>query len=182
MRKYLILGGLLCLSAGLASASIIPTFTTETGSASLFTFDYSVSLDSLQTLITGNELCFTNVAGLTGAPTAPTGWTATDETSGCPINAGTTVPNVGPSVLYTYTASTTVVGAATLGTFTFQSTDGGQGLVGYGAVAQKTSNGLITANQGDAVGPAVVPEPTTWLLLFSGIAATAAVKRRLRRS
>ena len=62
MKKWLILGGLLCLFGGLASASIIPTFTNETGGGSLFTYNYDVTLDSLQNLVTGNQLCFSDVS------------------------------------------------------------------------------------------------------------------------
>ena len=144
MKKWLILGGLLCLFGGLAPASIIPTFTNETGGGSLFTYNYDVNLDSLQNLVSGNQLCFADVFGLTGTPTASLNWTAANNTSSaCPINAGTGAPgtptNTAPSVLYTYSGPT-INGPADLGTFSLQSTSGTTGLVAYGAVAQKMSN------------------------------------------
>ncbi len=184
MKRWLILGGLLCLLGGLASASIIPTFTSQTGGGSLFTYNYTAALDSLQTLVTGNQLCFADIFGLTGSPSAPIDWTAVNRPGlACPINAGTGSPaNVAPSVLYTYTGSATVDGPAPLGNFSFQSTGGSEGLVAYGAVAQKTSDGKATANQGTVLGPAAtppVPEPQ-WsaLLLGLGILAFAGVRRK----
>jgi|SRR5579864_1207656 uncharacterized protein affecting Mg2+/Co2+ transport len=187
MKKWLILGGLLCLFGGLASASIIPTFTNETGGGSLFTYNYSVTLDSLQNLVTGNQLCFSDVFGLTGTPTAPTDWNATNNTSSaCPINSGTgvsgTPTNTAPSVLYTYTGTTTVNGAPSgksLGTFSLQSSSGTEGLVAYGAIAQKASNSLATTNQGDVVGPSPVPEPEWSALLGLGLVALAGLRRKL---
>jgi len=186
MKKWLLLGGLLCLFGGLASASIIPTFTNETGGGSLFTYNYDVTLDSLQNLVTGNQLCFSDVSGLTGTPTAPSGWTAANNTSSaCPINSGTgvsgTPTNTAPSVLYTYTGTTTVAGPSDLGTFSLQSSTGSEGLVAYGAVAQKISNSLPTANQGDVDGPSAVPEPE-WSALFGlGLVALAGLRRKYAR-
>ena len=153
---------------------------------SLFTYNYDVTLDSLQNLVTGNQLCFSDVSGLTGTPTAPSGWTAANNTSSaCPINSGTgvsgTPTNTAPSVLYTYTGTTTVAGPSDLGTFSLQSSTGSEGLVAYGAVAQKISNSLPTANQGDVDGPSAVPEPE-WSALFGlGLVALAGLRRKYAR-
>jgi hypothetical protein len=184
MKKWLILGGLLCLFGGLASASIIPTFTSETGGGSLFTYNYDVNLDAQQNLVNGNELCFADVFGLTGTPMAPLNWVAANNTgSACTINAGTGVPgtptNTAPSVLYSYSGPT-VNGPADLGTFSLQSTSGTTGLVAYGAVAQKMSNSLPTANQGDVDGPSAVPEPEWSALLGLGLVALVGLRRKFQ--
>ncbi len=106
--------GAAALLAASASASIIPTFTGASTSGGITTYTYDVDLDSQQNLITGNQLCFADVEGLTGTPTGPNAnWTASNNmTSGCPMNAGATgtVPNVASSVLYTYIGSATIDG------------------------------------------------------------------------
>ena len=121
-------------SCGLASANIIPTLTGTATLLGVTTFFYSLALSAGENVQTGNTFCFSNIEGLTGTESAPTGWTATTSTSGgCSIPAGITTPNDADSVTYTYTG-TTIDGAAALGTFTIQSTDSGVGalMVAYG--------------------------------------------------
>jgi hypothetical protein len=171
---------LLILTGGLASANIIPTFSGESGGGGLFTFDYTAALDPQQNLVTGGELCFADVVGLTGTPTAPSGWIAANQVNSvCPILAGVSVPNDLPSVLYTYSGATTVYGPADLGTFTLQSTVGSQGEIAYGAMAQNKSNLTLTANQGEDIGPSPIPEPSSMLLLIPALAVMALAKRQL---
>ena len=186
MKRWMILGGLFCLFCGLASANVIPTFVSVTGSGP-FTYTYSAELNPDQNLVMGDQFCFADVAGLTGTPTGPTAdWSASNRlSSACPINAGTTVPNVGPSVLYTYNSATTIDGPSSLGTFTFQSTIGTTTPddIGFGATAVKNSGpsaGSATANQGNITGPtSVVPEPE-WsaMLLGLGLLAFAGIRRK----
>ncbi len=160
------------LGSVVASASIIPTLTSETGPvAGLFTYNYDVVLDAQQNLISGNVLCFAGVTGLAGAPTAPAGWTAVNQAGSCPVAAGTSSANTGPSVLNTYSGAT-VIGSVDLGNFSFQSTVGSAGVsnLAYGAIGQKKSNSTLTANQGQVNGPlSGVPEPSSLLLLGSGL-------------
>ncbi len=163
---------MIMFGSAIGSASIIPTLTSETGPvAGLFTYNYDVVLDAQQNLISGNVLCFAGVTGLGGTPTAPGGWTAVNQAGACPVAAGTTSPNIGQSVLNTYTGAT-VLGGTDLGNFSFQSTVGtaGSSNLAYGAVGQKKSNLTSTANQGQVNGPVSgVPEPGSLLLLGSGL-------------
>lgn len=134
---------------------------------------YALELDASQTLITGSDFCFAGVNGLAGTPTAPTGWTAADLTTACPIFAETTPSqNSAPAVLYSWTGGS-VVGAAALGTVTFESTSGvaADNTLAFGATAKLTNNNLPTSNQGFVVGPspATVPEPGTFVLLGAGL-------------
>ncbi len=159
----------------IVSANIVPTSTGVSDAVSgLYTFSYAARLDDQQNLISGNELCFANIPGLAGISTAPSGWTATNGTGGCPISAGTNIPNVGLFLLETYDGPT-IFGGADLGTFTFQSTDGGLGTanIPFGARAQKSSNLSVAANQGEVDGPLGVtatPEPAYFV--FLGLALT----------
>ena len=180
MRRVLFLA---LLTGGLASANIVPTFSGESGGGSLFTFDYTAALDAEQNLVTGSELCFADVFGLTGTPTAPSGWTASNQvSSACPVSAGVSAPNIAPSVLYTYTGTTTVYGPADLGTFTLQSTVGGLGEIAFGAIAQNKSNLTLTANQGENLGPSPLPEPSTGFVLIPVLVVMALAKRHLSRN
>lgn len=193
MKKWLILGGMACLFGGLASASIIPTFTNVTGSGP-FTYNYSATLSPDQNLISGSQLCFSDVSGLTGTPTAPTNWSATNQlSSACPIasGVGTTVANDAPSVLYTYSGPTVSGPSSTtstpLGNFAFQSTSGDATTeIGFGATAQKATGpeaGTPTANQGETLGPtpfSAVPEPEWTAFLGLGLVALAGLRRKLQ--
>jgi len=180
--------GVAALLAVSASASIIPTFTSLSTTAGVTTYSYDVMLDSLQNVITGNELCIAGLTGLTGTPTAPTGWTAVNNpTTACPIAAGTSSPNIAQSVLYTYTAAATISGAVDLGTFTIQSTNSAIGVLNdaYGAVAQKKSPLSVSANQGELNGPINAtlgtPEPATLSLLGASLVVLGLMKRRAER-
>jgi hypothetical protein len=181
-------GAAALLAAG-ASASIIPTFTGETTVAGVSTYSYDVMVDNQQNVITGNQLCIAGITGLTGTPTASAGWTAVDNAAtgaggACPFAAGTTSPNTGQSVLYTYTAAPSISGQADLGTFTFQSTNAVSGVLNdaYGAVAQKKSPLSEATNQGELNGPLAsvigTPEPATLGLLGASLLGLGLMKRR----
>ncbi len=169
------------LMAGGASASIIPTLTGTSSSAGITTYSYDVQLDGMQNLITGNELCLADVAGLTGTPTAPAGWTAVDNLSGnCPIATGVTAPNNAPTVLYTYTAAASVSGPMDLGAFTLQSTIANVGTsnLAYGAIAQKKAPLSPAANQGEVNGPLAIPEPGSFALFGASLLGLGWLRRR----
>jgi len=167
-----------------ASANITPTLIagSPTGSGP-YTWSYDVVLDSQQNLISGSQLCLADIFGLTGTPTAPSGWTAVNQTaSNCPIDAGVGIPNNAASVLYTYSGSTVVGTNQSLGTFTYQSLNGTEGLIAYGATAQKQSNSQPTANQGNVAGAtSAVPEPTTTAMVGIGLGLMALARRRLAK-
>jgi hypothetical protein len=179
------------LASSVASASIIPTFVNESpAGGGLFNFTYNVTLNPLENLITGSQLCFADIAGLAGTPTGPAVWNASNLATSCPIPAGVTAPNAAPAVLFTYTGPT-VLGSSNggmlvpLGMFTFQSTDSGtSGIIAYGAMDQTAANGASAANQGQATGPSAAsaaPEPGTLILVGSGLLLVG-LSRRLKRN
>jgi len=185
MKNFLLIIGGAALWTASAYANIEPTFTSATTVAGITTYSYDVQVDAFQNLITGNELCIAGLTGLTGTPSAPAGWTAADAAGACPIAAGTTSPNVGPSVLYTYIASLTISGAADLGTFTYQSTNSTVGVLNdaFGATAQKKNPLSAAANQGELNGPAsTVPEPANLSLFAAGLVGLGLLRRRIVRS
>lgn len=175
--------GLAAFIASSASGSIIPTSTGTSTTAGITTFSYDVQLDSMQNAITGSELCIADIAGLTGTPTAPTGWSASNLAGACPINAGVTDPNNAPSVFYMYTAAPTISGPMDLGTFTFQSIFSAVGTANdaYGAIAQKKNPLSIAANQGEVNGPLAIPEPATLSLFAASLVGVGLLKRRVVR-
>lgn len=184
MRKVFARSGCLLagavLAAGLASANVIPDFSSVSGGGSLFTYSYGVSVDQFQYVVSGDQLCLSAIPGLTGTATAPTGWSATESTTmACPLNSGVTTPNVPGSVLYTYSGSTIPAGTA-IGTFTFQDMLGNDtGTISFGASSVKVSDNAPTANQGEVAGPAtLVPEPLTSALIGTGLIGLGLLRRR----
>src|SRR5580658_6299533 len=100
MRKYAAaLVGALALCS-VASATIIPSLPVVSTMLGVSTYSYTLTLSVGEEVVSGDDFCFADVLGLTGTPTAPTGWTATDQpSSACPHIAGVVNPNSAPSVL-----------------------------------------------------------------------------------
>jgi hypothetical protein len=143
-------------------------------------------LSAGEEVVAGDDFCFADVLGLTGTPLAPTGWTATDEpSSACPHIAGVVNPNSAPSVLYSYTGSTPITTAGSLGVFSFQSTLSAVGTdnIAYGALTDSPGNDTGPIEDvGDANGPeSSPPEPASLGLMGGSLIGLGLLGRRLLR-
>jgi hypothetical protein len=186
MKKCTVVPSVALALCGLASASIIPSSPTTASSLGVTTYSYTLSLSANEQIITGDTFCFADVLDLTGTPTAPTGWTATDEpSSACPHTAGITNGNNAPAVLYTYTGGTTITATGSLGTFTFQSTLSGVGTnnIGWGAFTDSTNDTGPILDAGDADGPtSSSPEPVSFGLMGGSLIGLGLLGKRLLRA
>lgn len=174
---------LLCGSSAFANLTPILA-SVSTVSAGVFKYDYTLNVDNQQQIETNDEFCLGGIAGLIttgGTATAPTGWTATASTGSCPITVGSG-GNPTSSVLYKYTAGTTLAGPQNILNFTFEdviSTTGSSNTA-YGGAAHQLSNNNLTFNQGFVNGPLSVttPEPATFAMLGSGLLLAGSFRRR----
>jgi hypothetical protein len=186
MRKYAAtLVGALAL-CGVASAAIIPSLPVVSTMLGVSTYSYTLTLSVGEEVVSGDDFCFADVLGLTGTPTAPTGWTATDQpSSACPHIAGVVNPNSAASVLYSYTGSTPITAAGSLGVFTFQSTITTEGTdnIAYGAFTDSPGNDTGPIEDvGDADGPeSSTPEPASLGLMGGSLIGLGLLSRRLLR-
>jgi hypothetical protein len=172
-----------------ARADIIPSLTSvtlltsgpDTGD---YNWTYDVVVTSTEEVVanaaaptptSGNYLTMYDIAGLvSGSESMPTGWTASEQTTGVTPNTETPTDTGLLNITFNYSTGATIVGAADLGAFDFVSTLGTPIAASnfYAGQATDTSgaeNGTQDQNDGH------VPAPTTAVPLPAGSMIGAAL-------
>jgi hypothetical protein len=202
MKRLLFATGVaLCLSAGVAQASITPALASITPSGPDFTFTYNVTLSGDEGLTAGSQLVIMDFAGYVPtsifAPsdfTASVAMTANFDTAagGVQVNPMfTDNPNL-PDLIFTYNGPDLQTSGGpfttlSLGSFGATSTLSGMALDGFSSRAISNSGlgtvGTASFNNG-AVGVATalatVPEPASWALLILGFGGVGSLLRARR--
>jgi hypothetical protein len=177
-----------------AQANIVVLLNSVTGpSGGQFTWSYEASLQVGEELNPGDVAItgfFTiyDISGLVlGSETQPLNWTPSEQATGITPAGLSPTDTAAPNITWTYSgpAITPTVIDADLGTFTFKSTMGNNGLlIAYTQQAVKNNPGHTDddtrdAGFGSVVGPsASVPEPTSIILLGSVLALIGSRMRR----
>jgi PEP-CTERM motif len=179
---------------GVASASIIPYETSiSTPVSGVYTWNYSVSVASDETLTTSGAVTHSNPPGsfftiydiggyVAGSVVAPTGWSVSVQLlgitpSGANVTDGASLENV----TWTYTGSN-VAGPTVISGFSFKSTDGN---IAAGQFSAQSMNN-VTGGVDDQEGPVNVPdppapEPASIGLMGGSLIGLAMFSRRLVR-
>jgi hypothetical protein len=194
MRLTVLLGVMTCLMLMPAKANILVSFGSATG-AGPFTWTYNATLQ------VGEETSESDAGGpyptfftlydigglVSGSESAPGGWTATEQMTG--ITPTGLAPSDSPSLVnitWTYTGAPIIPTStdAALGAFSFNSTQGNQGLIiTYTQQATKNNPGhpdddSRDAGFGNVVGPSAVPEPMTFSMMGLGLLGLGVMRRR----
>lgn len=179
--------GIAALLAANALADINPILVSETPGGTVGTEVYTYQLDlsssgTAEQAVAGNAVfCMSDLGGFVSAATTTSGFSVSEDTTGCSIGAGTTgYPNTGEAVIVKYTSGPTLTSSSNpIDTFTITSTvlPSAIGLVPYGANAQLVT-GLPSSNFGEVNGPAAVPEPVTTSILGGAFLLMGLVVRR----
>ena len=184
MKKVLtiIFAGL--VSVGFANADITPQLVNVTGSGP-FTWNYEISVDSLEELVAGNYFTIYDVGGTIGTVTAPTGWTDSVQLTG--ITPGTQNPSDNPAIdniTFTYDGTSPQGPTPALTGFNFVDSLGSVSETGgtFTYSATKTSSPTVPdQGTGSIEVPTATPEPVTTGLIGLALVGMAVARRKFAR-
>ena len=190
--------------AGVASANIIPTNSSVTGTGP-YTWNYAVTLSSDQNAVAGpapttNPVGAANTTGafftlydfagyVAGSCAGPAGWTCTAQAVGfTPFDVNPADNASLLNITWNYTTGATIVGGngtgsgVELGNFSAQSTFNIVTAISYAARAIK-NNGAFSGSTADNVGTtsgpiSPVPEPISMALAGIGLVAIGIARKR----
>ena len=190
MRKKYILG-LITLGATIvaAQADIIPTLNPGTPAATSggFTWNYATNVTVDETVNPGDFFTIYDFGSIVpGSNLQPTGWTFSTALSG--VNPSLVTPTDDPSKLnltWTYTGSTPITGAASIGNFSVIASTNQLRTSDFAAEATRSPGSPNAGSKIDNVGQVSVPVPEMSALLpilsICGAGFMASVPTLLRR-
>lgn len=166
MKRLYFLGLILGATLLTARGDIIPTLSSTAPTGSNFTWNYSSNVTVDQMVQTGDFFTIYDFGNfVSGSNIQPAGWTFSSSLTG--INPSLVLPVDNGSILnltWTYTGTTTITGAAALGTFSVV-TDTNQLRTSDFAAEATRSTGPNTGSKVDNVGSVSVPVPEMSALL-----------------
>jgi hypothetical protein len=203
MKQFLLFFALALTLCAVATANIIPTSTTITGTGP-FTWTYDLQLSKDQNVNSGTapttnpvphiNLTFAgfitiyDFAGYVGGSCAgPAGWTCTSQSIG--LTPDDVVPTDSPNILnvtWAYTTGPTIVGQPSgkdLGLFSAKSIYSHATQVSYAARGIANGGpqmGTIADNVGNTQGPIGVPEPASALAIGLGLVLLGTARRKAK--
>ena len=166
MKRLYILGLILGATLLTARGDIIPTLASTSPTGSNFTWNYASNVTVDQAVQTGDFFTIYDFGNfVSGSNIQPAGWTFSSSLTG--VNPSLVLPVDNASILnltWTYTGSTTITGAASLGIFSVV-TDTNQLRTSDFAAEATRSTGPNTGSKVDNVGSVSVPVPEMSALL-----------------
>ena len=178
----LLLGTMSAPSAARAGFTISLDPGSPTG-AGPFTYAYTASIPTGDQISAGDFFRIYDFNGYVPLSiAAPAGWSATIATSN-PTPPPNVILSHGddpaiPNLIFTYTGAAPIVGAASIGGFTAQSTFGFLGAIKDFAGRDRKPDGSPVDSVGDVRVPGPVPEPASVVSLLFGGALIAFAGRR----
>jgi hypothetical protein len=183
MKKVLsiVFAGL--VTVGLANAAITTSLVNVTGSGP-YTWNYEISVDSLEELVAGNYFTIYDIGGTLGTVSAPTNWTDSVQLTGItPPTQNPTDSGSIDNITFTYTGPTVEGALSDVTGFSFVDSLGSASETGgqFTYQATKISTGGLDQGIGSVEVPTATPEPVTTGLIGLALVGMAVARRKFAR-